>query len=105
MVVLFCGLFHFAAMCGPGGGIILWTVSFCRNVGDRWWYYFVDCSILLQCGGQVVEEMRSLMDYYEKEDGELPDFLGVALSSRKNMCIHPDVSTLITAATSLFAAF
>ena len=85
--------------------IVLWTVPFCCSVGDKWWCYFMDCSILLQCGGQVVEEMRSLMDYYEKEDGELPDFLGVALSSRKNMCIHPDVSTLITAATSLSATF
>ena len=44
------------------------------------------------CVCQVVEEMRNLMEYYEKETGEQPDFLGVALSSRKNMCIHPDVS-------------
>ncbi|KAL8590345.1 General transcription and DNA repair factor IIH helicase subunit XPD [Nucella lapillus] len=36
--------------------------------------------------------MRNLMDYFEKETGEQSDFLGVALSSRKNMCVHPDVS-------------
>lgn len=40
--------------------------------------------------------MRNLMEYYEKEEGEQPDFLGVALSSRKNMCIHPDVSAPTT---------
>ncbi|KAK0040989.1 TFIIH basal transcription factor complex helicase XPD subunit, partial [Biomphalaria pfeifferi] len=36
--------------------------------------------------------MRSLMDYYVQETGEFPKFLGLALSSRKNMCIHPEVS-------------
>ncbi|XP_076463714.1 general transcription and DNA repair factor IIH helicase subunit XPD-like [Babylonia areolata] len=41
---------------------------------------------------KVVEEMRQLMEYYEKETGEQSDFVGVALSSRKNMCVHPDVS-------------
>jgi DNA excision repair protein ERCC-2 len=41
---------------------------------------------------KVVEEMRTLMEYYEKETGEQPEFVGVALSSRKNMCVHPDVS-------------
>ena len=40
---------------------------------------------------QVVEEMRNLIDFYEKDLGEQPNFLGIALSSRKNMCIHPEV--------------
>lgn len=31
------------------------------------------------------------MDFYEKELGEKVPFLGLALSSRKNLCIHPEV--------------
>lgn len=40
---------------------------------------------------QVIEELRKLMDFYEKELGEKVPFLGLALSSRKNLCIHPEV--------------
>lgn len=41
---------------------------------------------------KVVEEMRGLMDYYTQETGQVPNFVGLALSSRKNMCVHPQVS-------------
>ncbi|XP_012941013.1 general transcription and DNA repair factor IIH helicase subunit XPD [Aplysia californica] len=41
---------------------------------------------------KVVEEMRGLIDYYIQETGEVPNFVGLALSSRKNMCVHPEVS-------------
>ena len=40
---------------------------------------------------QVMEELKVLLEYYEKESGEKPAILGVALSSRKNLCIHPEV--------------
>ncbi|XP_046371417.1 general transcription and DNA repair factor IIH helicase subunit XPD-like [Haliotis rufescens] len=40
---------------------------------------------------KVVEELRNLMKYYEKETGEVPNLLGLALSSRKNMCVHPEI--------------
>ncbi|KAM6289173.1 LOW QUALITY PROTEIN: general transcription and DNA repair factor IIH helicase subunit XPD, partial [Aegotheles albertisi] len=43
---------------------------------------------------KVIEELRKLMDFYEKELGEKEPFLGLALSSRKNLCIHPEVSAL-----------
>ncbi|KAM6389888.1 LOW QUALITY PROTEIN: general transcription and DNA repair factor IIH helicase subunit XPD, partial [Rhynochetos jubatus] len=43
---------------------------------------------------KVVEELRKLMEFYEKELGEKVPFLGLALSSRKNLCIHPEVSAL-----------
>ncbi|XP_037227775.1 general transcription and DNA repair factor IIH helicase subunit XPD isoform X2 [Falco rusticolus] len=43
---------------------------------------------------KVIEELRKLMDFYEKELGEKVPFLGLALSSRKNLCIHPEVSSL-----------
>ncbi|XP_054651189.1 general transcription and DNA repair factor IIH helicase subunit XPD isoform X2 [Dunckerocampus dactyliophorus] len=43
---------------------------------------------------KVVEELRKLMEFYSKETGEKNNFLALALSSRKNLCIHPEVSSL-----------
>ncbi|KAF4086058.1 hypothetical protein AMELA_G00101740 [Ameiurus melas] len=43
---------------------------------------------------KVVEELRKLMEYYAKEAGKENHFLALALSSRKNLCIHPEVSSL-----------
>lgn len=44
---------------------------------------------------KAVEEMRKLIDYYKQElkiRGQKNDFVGVVLTSRKNLCIHPKVS-------------
>ncbi|XP_017794455.1 PREDICTED: TFIIH basal transcription factor complex helicase XPD subunit [Habropoda laboriosa] len=41
---------------------------------------------------KVIEELKKLMDYYEKETETKPRIVGLVLSSRKNMCIHPEVS-------------
>ncbi|XP_050301737.1 general transcription and DNA repair factor IIH helicase subunit XPD [Anthonomus grandis grandis] len=41
---------------------------------------------------KVMEELKKLLDYYEKLDGQYPSLVGLVLSSRKNMCIHPQVS-------------
>ncbi|XP_047505742.1 general transcription and DNA repair factor IIH helicase subunit XPD [Pieris napi] len=41
---------------------------------------------------KVLEELKNLFKYYEKSQGERPNLTGVVLSSRKNMCIHPEVS-------------
>ncbi|XP_017758663.1 PREDICTED: TFIIH basal transcription factor complex helicase XPD subunit [Eufriesea mexicana] len=41
---------------------------------------------------KVIEELKKLIDYYEKETGSKPKIVGLVLSSRKNMCIHPEVS-------------
>ncbi|XP_048837206.1 general transcription and DNA repair factor IIH helicase subunit XPD [Brienomyrus brachyistius] len=43
---------------------------------------------------KVVEELRKLMEFYAKETGENSHFLALALSSRKNLCVHPEVSSL-----------
>ncbi|XP_078517021.1 general transcription and DNA repair factor IIH helicase subunit XPD isoform X2 [Lissotriton helveticus] len=43
---------------------------------------------------QVIEELRKLLEFCEKETGEKKPFLGLALSSRKNLCVHPEVSAL-----------
>uniref|UniRef100_A0A8C6LFG9 General transcription and DNA repair factor IIH helicase subunit XPD n=1 Tax=Nothobranchius furzeri TaxID=105023 RepID=A0A8C6LFG9_NOTFU len=39
---------------------------------------------------KVVEELRKLMEFYAKETEEVNNFLALALSSRKNLCIHPE---------------
>ncbi|XP_033735565.1 general transcription and DNA repair factor IIH helicase subunit XPD-like [Pecten maximus] len=42
---------------------------------------------------KVIEELKNLMQYYEREAGEdRPKIMALALSSRKNLCIHPGVS-------------
>lgn len=41
---------------------------------------------------KVIEELKNLMEYYEKEDQVKPKILGLVLSSRKNLCVHPEVS-------------
>ncbi|KAM4590524.1 general transcription and DNA repair factor IIH helicase subunit XPD [Fundulus diaphanus] len=43
---------------------------------------------------KVVEELRKLMEFYAKETGEVNNFMALSLSSRKNLCIHPEVSSL-----------
>lgn len=40
---------------------------------------------------KVVEELRKLLSYY-KANGKPLNLLGLVLSSRKNLCIHPQVS-------------
>uniref|UniRef100_A0A2K5PP73 General transcription and DNA repair factor IIH helicase subunit XPD n=1 Tax=Cebus imitator TaxID=2715852 RepID=A0A2K5PP73_CEBIM len=40
---------------------------------------------------KVIEELRKLLNFYEKQEGEKLPFLGLALSSRKNLCIHPEI--------------
>ncbi|KAI0210009.1 General transcription and DNA repair factor IIH helicase subunit XPD [Lamellibrachia satsuma] len=42
---------------------------------------------------KVVEELRNLVEYYEKELSEKLSIVGLALSSRKNMCVHPELSS------------
>lgn len=40
---------------------------------------------------KVIEELQRLIEYYEKETQSKPNIVGLVLSSRKNMCIHPEV--------------
>lgn len=41
---------------------------------------------------KVIAELKHLMNYYEKQTGVMPNITGLVLSSRKNMCIHSEVS-------------
>lgn len=55
----------------------------------------VYCSRTIPEIEKVVEELRKLTNYIEKEtagNGHKNDFIGLVLSSRKNLCIHPQVS-------------
>lgn len=44
---------------------------------------------------KVMEELKKLLDYYQKVDMTYPQLVGLVLSSRKNLCIHPEVILLI----------
>ncbi|XP_064403887.1 general transcription and DNA repair factor IIH helicase subunit XPD-like [Halichondria panicea] len=50
------------------------------------------CSRTVQEINKVMEELKRLLAYYKRELGETPELLGLALSARKNLCIHPEVS-------------
>lgn len=50
------------------------------------------CSRTVQEINKVMEELKGLMTAYKKEVGVAPEILGVALSARKNLCIHSEVS-------------
>ena len=39
-----------------------------------------------------MDELKKLLDVYQREIGHAPEILALALSSRKNLCIHPEVS-------------
>ncbi|XP_043484006.1 general transcription and DNA repair factor IIH helicase subunit XPD [Leptopilina heterotoma] len=41
---------------------------------------------------KVIQELKTLIDYYEKESEKKWNMLALVLSSRKNLCIHPEVS-------------
>ena len=43
---------------------------------------------------QVIEELKGLVECWEKETGEPLNIVGLALSSRKNLCIHPEVRNI-----------
>ncbi|XP_076318650.1 general transcription and DNA repair factor IIH helicase subunit Xpd isoform X2 [Tachypleus tridentatus] len=41
---------------------------------------------------KALEELKGLIAYYEKETGQKSSCVALCLSSRKNLCIHPQVS-------------
>ena len=55
----------------------------------------VYCSRTVPEMQKVMEEMKILIEYYTQEDGVAPNFLGLILSARKNLCIHPDVCVCV----------
>eukprot|EP00043_Microstomoeca_roanoka_P005591 m.56764 g.56764 ORF g.56764 m.56764 type:complete len:776 (+) comp13031_c0_seq3:84-2411(+) len=53
---------------------------------------FIYCSRTVPEIEKVLEELNGLMAYIAKETGMPPKYLGLALSSRKNLCIHEEVA-------------
>lgn len=46
---------------------------------------------------QVLKELKHLVRYRERYfEGKVPDFLALGLSSRSNLCIHPDVQRRVS---------
>jgi len=43
---------------------------------------------------KVIEELRKLLAFYQEQATEKLDFVGLMLSSRKNLCCHPEVSNV-----------
>ena len=38
-----------------------------------------------------MEELKRLMEWLERANGHAPPLTGLALSARKNLCVHPEV--------------
>lgn len=53
---------------------------------------FIYCSRTVPEIEKVIAELQNLMSYYQKNAPEPTALLGLVLSSRKNMCVHPEVS-------------
>lgn len=52
---------------------------------------------------KVLEELRKLQAYQEKELGKAAKMLALGLSSRKNLCIHPEVRICVDFALSCYS--
>lgn len=50
------------------------------------------CSRTMSEIEKALVELENLMDYRTKELGYQEDFRGLGLTSRKNLCLHPEVS-------------
>eukprot|EP01147_Barroeca_monosierra_P006465 gene6465-9341_t len=53
---------------------------------------FIYCSRTVPEIEKVLEELKALIQFITQECGDTPDYLGLALSARKNLCIHEEVS-------------
>eukprot|EP00055_Hartaetosiga_balthica_P015491 m.91823 g.91823 ORF g.91823 m.91823 type:complete len:776 (+) comp8880_c0_seq2:139-2466(+) len=67
--------------------IISYQIGYPGRIGK-----FVYCSRTVPEIEKVLEELKVLIPFIEKETGQKQDFLGLALSARKNLCIHSEVS-------------
>lgn len=74
------------------------TVSLLSLIVAYMMQHPLDVTKLIYCSRTVpeiekcIEELKKLLLYYEKETEQKPKMVGLVLSSRKNLCIHPEVS-------------
>ncbi|CAF4290039.1 unnamed protein product [Rotaria sp. Silwood2] len=80
---------------GTGKTITLLSliIAYMKRYPDQY-NKLVYCSRTVPEIEKVMSEMKRLISYYEKELNEKQKFIGIAMSSRKNLCIHPEVSQL-----------
>ena len=52
----------------------------------------VYCSRTIPEIEKVLQELRKLLKFYAEDVGEPLNFVGMCLSSRKNLCLNPEVS-------------
>ena len=78
---------------GTGKTITLLSliIAYMKRYPDQY-NKLVYCSRTVPEIEKVMSEMKRLIAYYEKETREKQKFIGIAMSSRKNLCIHPEVS-------------
>ncbi|CAF1068141.1 unnamed protein product [Rotaria magnacalcarata] len=80
---------------GTGKTITLLSliIAYMKRYPDQY-NKLVYCSRTVPEIEKVMSEMKRLIAYYEKELNEKQKFIGIAMSSRKNLCVHPEVSQL-----------
>lgn len=54
---------------------------------------FIYCSRTIPEMQKVMDELRNLLQYYKLMTQKDTGFVGISLASRKNLCIHPEVSS------------
>ena len=75
------------------------TISLLSLLVAYWNTYKIDVGKIVYCTrtvvemSKVLEELRRLIQYWEKSGTPLKPLLAIGLSARKNMCIHEDVYT------------
>lgn len=78
--------------CGTGKTVSLLAIIIAYHLAyPHQVQKLIYCSRTVQEINKAMKELKRLVKYYEMELGSIPKILGVALSSRKNLCIHPTV--------------
>jgi DNA excision repair protein ERCC-2 len=71
-------------------------ISWCLPLLTRQQHYperrkLVYCSRTVPEIEKALAELKRLMEYRASTENEIDDFLGIGLTSRKNLCVHPEV--------------
>lgn len=65
-------------------------IAYTRHYPDR--RKLIYCSRTVPEIEKALAELKRLMEYRRDHGGKSEDFLGLGLTSRKNLCVHPSVS-------------
>lgn len=79
-------------------------------MGDRSHQYYPEKRKLIYCSRTVPEiekalaELKRLMEYRQEQGADDGDFRGLGLTSRKNLCLNPDVSAAVVGVTKMLTS-